>query len=103
MKEDQNYSPWLLFHAQNVLEFFSDNLEIEHWKFNTSLKYSYIHSLYYSAIMDVLNQKQLLESTNCVVIFFSIFFEIKKKKSHTKLYLSGPPPFPALYSPEITL
>jgi hypothetical protein len=22
--------PWLLFHAQNVLEFFSDNLEIEH-------------------------------------------------------------------------
>jgi hypothetical protein len=26
--------------------------------------------------MDVLNQKQLLESTNCVLIFFSIFFEI---------------------------
>jgi hypothetical protein len=30
IKEDQNYSPWLLFHAQNVLELFSDNLEIEH-------------------------------------------------------------------------
>jgi hypothetical protein len=26
--------------------------------------------------MDVLNQKQLLESANCVVDFFSIFFEI---------------------------
>jgi hypothetical protein len=26
--------------------------------------------------MDVLNQKQWLKSTNCVVVFFSIFFEI---------------------------
>jgi hypothetical protein len=29
--------------------------------------------------MDVLNQKQWLESTNCVVEFFSIFFNFFRK------------------------
>jgi hypothetical protein len=39
--------------------------------------------------MDVLNQKQFLESTNCVVEFFSIFFEIFRNFRKTDLNFSN--------------
>jgi hypothetical protein len=77
IKEDQNYSPAMVaFPCSKCFRFFFDNLEIEHWKFNTLLKYSYIHSLYsyYRAIIDVLNQKTMVRKYKlCSRIFFEIF------------------------------